>query len=251
LNKILEEFKLDGNVAVVTGCGSSWLKELAASLAQAGAKVVLAAPDGEEVTKIAVAIQHEGQEVSCIPTDLTCAQEIESVVEQTISRFGRVDILVNNLNLEFWKGLLDMIEKEWHEVIDANLTSALLCCRAVGRRMVEQKAGSIINIVSGLAERGLPNGTAYCASMGGVLQLTRALALEWARQGVRVNAIGVGWSAGTVMEAERDAIAHYIPMQCRVRPEDVTPLVVFLASKASSYLNGNIYLVDGGLMARG
>ncbi|TET42505.1 MAG: SDR family oxidoreductase [Dehalococcoidia bacterium] len=248
---MLEEFRVDGDVAIITGCGSSWLEELASSLAQAGAKVVLAAHEGEEMTKIALAMQHKGQEVLCIPTDLTCAQEIESMVEQTISRFGRIDILVNNLNLEYWKPLLDVPEKEWHQVIDANLTSAFLCAKEVGRHMVAQKAGSIINIVSGLAERGLPNGAAYCASMGGVLQLTRALALEWARQKVRVNAVGVGWMEKPFRETERDAVARYIPMRRRARPEDITPLVVFLASEASSYLSGNIYLTDGGLMARG
>jgi NAD(P)-dependent dehydrogenase (short-subunit alcohol dehydrogenase family) len=248
---MLEEFRLDGDVAILTTCGSSWSEELALSLLQVGAKVVLGVHKAEEAGMITLAKQLEGQEVLSIRTDLTHTQEIESMVEQTISRFGRIDILINNLNLEFWKPLLDISKKEWYEVIDANLTSAFLCSKAVGRHMLKQKAGSIINIISGLAERGISNGAAYCASMGGVLQLTRALALEWARQNVRVNAIGVGWIEKPWVEAERDAVARYIPMRRRVRPEDVIPLVMYLASKASSYLSGNIYLVDGGLMARG
>ena len=248
---ILKEFKLDGNIAIIATCGRSWLKELALSLAQAGANVVLAAHDGVELAKIALTVEKVGREALGIPTELTCAQEVQSMVEQAIDRFGRIDVLVNNLNLEFWKPMLDITEEEWHQVMDANLTSAFICSKAVGRYMVKQKAGSIINIVSGLAERGLPNGIVYCASMGGVLQLTRALALEWAQQNVRVNAIGMGWMEKPIIEEEKDIVAHYIPIRRRMRPKDITHLVVFLASEASSYLNGNIYLVDGGLMARG
>ena len=245
---MLEEFKLDGDVAIIASCGSSWTKELALSLSEAGAKVVVATSDREKLKEIASALPE--QDVLCIPTDLTSAQEVEGMVKRTVSQFGKVDILVNNLNLEFWKPLLDMTEKEWHEVIQTNLTSAFLCSKAAGKYMVAQKAGSIVNIVSGLAERGITNGTAYCASMGAVLELTRALALEWAKLNIRVNAVGVGWTDKPVSRDEKDIVARYIPMKRRARAEDVTPLVGFLASKASSYLSGSIYIVDGGLMAR-
>ena len=245
---MLEELRLEGNVAIITSCGYSWIKELALSLNQAGARVTVATNDREKINEITSAFQE--QDVLCIPADLTSAQEVESMVKRTVSHFGRVDILVNNLNLEFWKSLLDMTEKEWHEVVQTNLTSVFLCSKAAGKYMVAQKAGSIINIVSGLAERGIPNGTAYCASIGAVLELTRALALEWAQLNVRVNAVGIGWTDKQVTRGEKDIVARYIPMQRRARAEDVTPLVGFLASKASSFLSGSIYIVDGGLMAR-
>ena len=245
---MLEEFRLDGGIAIIASCGSSWTKELALSLSEAGAKVVVATNDREKINEVTSALPE--QDVLCIPTDLTSAGEVESMVKQTVSQFGKVDILVNNLNLEFWKPMLDMTEKEWHEVLQTNLTSAFLCSKAAGKQMVAQKAGSIINIVSGLAERGITNGTAYCASMGAVLELTRALALEWAKLNVRVNAVGVGWADKPVAKDEKDIVARYIPMQRRARAEDVAPLVGFLASKASSYLSGSTYIVDGGLMAR-
>jgi NAD(P)-dependent dehydrogenase (short-subunit alcohol dehydrogenase family) len=245
---MLEEFSLEGNVAIIASGGYSWTKELALSLNQAGARVTVATNDREKINEITAALPE--QDVLCIPTDLTSAPEVESMVKRTVSRFGRVDALVNNLNLEFWKSLLDMTEKEWHEVIQTNLTSAFLCSKAVGKYMVAQKAGSIINIVSGLAERGVPNGTAYCASMAAVLELTRALALEWAQLNIRVNAVGIGWADKQVTKDEKDIVARYIPMQRRARAEDVTPLVEFLASKASSFMSGSLYIVDGGLMAR-
>jgi NAD(P)-dependent dehydrogenase (short-subunit alcohol dehydrogenase family) len=245
---MLEEFKLDGDIAIVTSCGSSWTKEMALSLRDAGAKVVVATGDREKIKEIASALPEP--DGLCIPADLTVAREVDDVVKQTVSRFGKVDILVNNLNLEFWKPMLDMTEKEWHNVIQTNLTSAFLCSKAAGKYMVAQKAGSIVNIVSGLAERGITNGTAYCASMGAVVELTRALALEWARLNVRVNAVGVGWVDKPVSKDEKDIVARYIPMQRRARAEDVAPLVGFLASKAASYLDGCLYIVDGGLMAR-
>ena len=245
---MLEEFRLDGNVAIIASRGFSWIKELALSLNQAGARVTVATSDREKINEITAALP--GQDVLCIPTDLNNSREIESMVTRTVSQFGKVDILVNGLNLELWKPLLDMTEKEWQGVLQANLTAAFLCSRAAGKYMVAQKAGSIINIVSGLAERGIPHGTAYCASMGAVLAFTKALALEWAPQNVRVNALGVGWAESQGVGDEKDLLARYIPARRRARAGDITPLVVFLASQASSFMNGSFYIADGGLMAR-
>lgn len=247
---ILEEFKLEGNVAILTGCGHSWLKYLSLALAQAGATVVTAGPDQKEIEGGVEEIRKLGRKAMAILTNLTSSREIQKMMDDTLLRFGRIDLLVNNLNLEFGKPFVEVTEGEWRRVIDTNLTGIFLCSQAVGRHMVEHKGGKIVNIVSGAAERGLANGTAYCASMGGVAQLTRALALEWALKDVRVNAVGVGWMGNSFGGQEDDAVAHYIPMRRRGRPEDIAPLVVFLASKASSFLNGQIYFVDGGLMSR-
>jgi NAD(P)-dependent dehydrogenase (short-subunit alcohol dehydrogenase family) len=247
---ILEEFRLEGNVAVLTGCGQSWPKSLGLALAEAGATVVTAGSGQKQIESGIEEIRELGRQATAIHTDLTSAREIQSMIDQAISQFGKIDILVNNLNLEFGKPFLEVTEGEWKRVIDANLTAVFLCSKAVGKHMVEQGAGKIVNIVTGGAERGLPNGTAYCASMGGVVQLTRALALEWARKNVRVNAVGVGWMENSFDGKQDDSVAHYVPMRRRGRPEDIAPLVVFLASNASSFLNGQIYFVDGGLMAR-
>jgi len=247
---ILEEFKLEGNVAILTGCGHNWLKYLGLALAQAGATVVTAGPDQKQIESGIEEIRKLERKAMAIPTNLMSSREIQKMTDDTLSQFGRIDLLVNNLNLEFGKPFVEITEGEWKQVVDNNLTAIFLCSQAVGRHMVEQKGGKIINIVSGAAERGLPNGTAYCASMGGVVQLTRALALEWARKNVRVNAVGVGWMGNSFGGNKEDAVAHYIPVRRCARPEDIAPLIVFLASNASSYLSGQIYFVDGGLMSR-
>jgi NAD(P)-dependent dehydrogenase (short-subunit alcohol dehydrogenase family) len=248
MRDMLEEFKLDGKVAIVTSANGSWVQDIALSLKGAGARV-LAAVDSREKTSTLISELQPKVDLS-LSVNLSDAQEVENLVARTISQFGKVDILVNNLNREFWKPILEISEKEWLEVIQSNLTSAFLCSKAVGKHLVVQKSGSIINIISGLAERGVPNGTAYCASLGGILELTRALALEWAPKNIRVNAVGIGWKDRPIAQNEKDIMARYIPLQHRTRPRDVLPLITFLASDASSYMSGSFYIADGGLMAR-
>jgi NAD(P)-dependent dehydrogenase (short-subunit alcohol dehydrogenase family) len=246
---VLDEFRLDGNIALLAGCGRNWVRDLALALAEAGAKVVVPG-SGEQ-------IESENRETGTWKGGLidgttkpTSAREIHTVVRQTMSRFGRIDILVNHFNLEFGKPFLEMNQREYKRVMDSNFRLPLLYCKAVGKHMVRRKQGKIINIISGGAVRGLANGAAYCASMGGVLQLTRALALEWARENVRVNAVGVGWMENAFGGVREDRVTRYIPMRRRGKAEDIAPLVIFLASDASSYISGHIYFVDGGLMAR-
>ncbi|UCH19436.1 MAG: SDR family NAD(P)-dependent oxidoreductase, partial [Deltaproteobacteria bacterium] len=156
---ILEEFRLEGDVAVVTGCGKSWTKDLAFALAEAGASVVVTGgvKDIEREAKEARNLQNR---VIDIPTDLTSTREIQSMMRHTLSQFGRIDILVNNLNLEFGKPFLKMDQMELKQVMGANFTSVFLVCKAVGKHMVSQKQGKIINIVPGAAVRGLANGAA-------------------------------------------------------------------------------------------
>jgi len=248
---VIEKFKLEGTVAIIAGCGKVFLEEIASAFAEVGANIIVAGPDLQGIERAAKAARHFNQESLSVLTDLCNAKEVQTLVDQIASQFGRVDILVNNFNLEFAKPFLDTIEEEWLQIIGANLTSVFHCCKAVGKYMVGQNAGRVVNIVSGLGERGLPNGAAYCASMGGVIQLTRALALEWARNNIRVNTIALGWMENDNGETVEDPIVKYIPEQRRGSSEDVIPLVMFLASEASSYLSGNVYTVDGGLMARG
>jgi NAD(P)-dependent dehydrogenase (short-subunit alcohol dehydrogenase family) len=244
---VLEEFKLNGEVAILAASGRSWAKDLAAALAEAGAKVILA---GQQIeSEIKGAPNLEGN-VTGMPTDLSSRDDIRNMVRQTISRYGSIDILVNNMNLEFAKPFLEMTDREMSQVMDANFTSTYRCCKAVGEHMLGRRQGKIVNIVSGAAIRGLGNATAYCASMGGVIQLTRSLALEWARDNVRVNGVGFGWMEESFGGGQGDAVARYVPMRRRGRAADIAPLVIFLASNASSYLSGHIYFVDGGVMAR-
>jgi NAD(P)-dependent dehydrogenase (short-subunit alcohol dehydrogenase family) len=244
-------FSLEGRVAIVTGTGGGWLGALASYLAEAGADVTLAAQDEKQIEAAAQEIKKWGRRVLAIPTDVTHYQSIDAMVAEVIARWGRIDILVNNMDLLLAKPLLEVAEEEWHQVITTNLTAVFLCTKAVGKHMMERKEGSVINISSIFAERGLPNSTAYCASKGGVGQLTKALALEWARDNIRVNAIGVGWVSEAAEGESRGSLERYISLSRFSQPEDIGALLVFLASDASSYATGQTYFVSGGVMAHG
>ncbi len=245
-------FSLTGKVAIIAGAGRDWLGALASYLAEAGADVALAAQDEKKMAAATKDIEKQGRRVLAIPTDVTRYQSIEEMVAKVIAQWGKIDILVNNMDLQFAKPYLDVTEAEWHRVITANLTSVFLCTKAVGKTMVEKKKGSIITLSSILAERGLRNSAAYCASKGGVGQLTRALALEWARENIRVNAIGVGWDSNLAGGGLEEGFSErYISVRRFCQPEDIGALVVFLASDAASYATGQTYFVSGGVMAHG
>ncbi|MFQ5987378.1 MAG: SDR family NAD(P)-dependent oxidoreductase [Dehalococcoidia bacterium] len=248
----MEEFSLQGKVAIVTGDGRAWSKHIALALAEAGADVVLAARNQKGIEESAQEVRRLGRRAMAIPTDVTKSTEIQRMVERAIAEFAKIDILVNGAELQFAKPFLEVSEEEWKRVIETNLTSVFLCSKAVGKHMMEQKKGRIINIASGLALRGVANSAAYCASMGGILQFTKALALEWARENIRVNSIGPGWFSEEGVseeEAKQDPLLRYIPLKRRGRPADIGSLVVYLASAASEYVTGQIFIVDGGLIA--
>jgi NAD(P)-dependent dehydrogenase (short-subunit alcohol dehydrogenase family) len=245
------EFSLDGSVAVVTASGSAWLADMALALAEVGARVVLTGGPESEISAAALAVQQTGGEAVAVPANLVSERDVAKMVRRILKDMGSIGVLINTLNFEFWKPLLEITTKEWKHVYNTNVIANFLCTRQIGKHMVAKKKGSIVNVTSGLAQRGLSNGAAYCASMGSVLQMTRALALEWANQQVRVNAVGVGWLQGPTKTEGKDPLIGYIPMRRRAVLEDIIPLIIFLASEASSYLSGSIYMVDGGLMARG
>jgi NAD(P)-dependent dehydrogenase (short-subunit alcohol dehydrogenase family) len=251
VTEIASEFGLDRKVVVISTFGSWWLEDLALSLAEAGARIVLVGPNKDFMEVVAVSVHQTGGEAVSIPVHLQKEKDVEGMTGQVITDFGRIDVLINALSSEFWKPFLETTQEEWRSSFDMTVMSHFLCTKMVGKAMVAQRQGSIVNAISGLAQRGLPNGTAYCAGTGSVLQMTRALALEWASQQVRVNAVGIGWMAEQGKKEGKDRLAGYIPLRRRAEPKDVIPLILFLASEASSYLSGNIYVADGGLMARG
>lgn len=248
------EFSLEGKVAIITGAGRSWLKTLASCLAEAGADVALASQDEKQAREAAKEIKRWNRRAMTIPTDVTSHPQVEEMAAKVISHWGKVDILVNSLDIQFAKPLLEVADEEWHRVMATNLTGVFLCTKAVGKYMTERKGGKVITISSCLADRGLSNSTAYCASKAGVNAFTRALALEWARENIQVNAIGIGWfSEKTIHEdgEPTDALVRYIPMHRLGRPDDLGMLLVYLASGASSYVTGQTYYVSGGAMAHG
>jgi 2-dehydro-3-deoxy-D-gluconate 5-dehydrogenase len=241
-------FLLKDKVALVAGDSQLWTKPVAAALAGAGADLAIAAKSSPILTEAVEAVHKIGQKALAIPLDVAKAAQVQKAVRQVIAEYGRLDILINAGDVHFFQPFMKIKNAEWGKVMDYNFKSALNFCRAAGKQMLKQKNGRIINIVSGLAERGIVNGSAYCVAMGGVLQLTRALALEWALKGITVNAIGTGWFTEPDKPMD-EALARYIPVKRYGQPEEVGSLAVYLASEVTGFTTGQFMFVDGGLMA--
>ncbi len=242
---------LTGRAALVTGDGRGWTPHFAGALAEAGADVALAGCAGSDVYEAARSVRAHGRKALAVEADLTRSEEVERVVAAAADRFGGIDILVNNAQVDFGKPLVETTDAEWDAVMAFNVRTTFLLCRAVGRRMLAQGGGRIINVGSGLAERGLANSTAACAAQGAVKQLTAALGLEWARRNVRVNAIGAGWlsTEAPTEEDERELLVRFIPSKRKGHPSDLCGLLVYLASDACDFVTGQMVYVDGGAMA--
>jgi len=248
---ISKAFKLDGKTAIVAGDSKYWSKYVSKILLEAGANVIVASKNTRSLDEIKDVSPGYKQSFIVIPTDTTDRLQIESMTEQVINKFGRIDILVNTSNLLLAKPFLKISEDELYQVFDTNLVSVFHCCQIVGKEMIKQKKGRIINMVSCMAERGVENFSVYCMSMGGVLQLTRALNLEWAGSGITVNAIGTGWMSETEKTGDinEESLLKYIPLKRYGKPDEVGPLVVYLASDTSDFLSGQFLYVDGAVMS--
>lgn len=248
---VAKDFELGGKVALVAGDSKYWSKYAGAALAEAGADVVFAARNAKRIEEAAGEVSERGQKTLTITTDMTNASQVQKMVEQVVSAFGRVDILVNANDLQFAKPFLDTSESEWHRVFAANLDPVFHCCQAVGKQMVKQSKGRIINLISCMAERGVENCAAYGAAMGGVLQLTRALDIEWARHGITINAIGTGWMSETEKTGapQEELLLKYIPVKRYGHPREVGSLLVYLASDTTDFFTGQLLYVDGAAMS--
>ncbi len=243
------EWDLAGKTAVITSDGRGWVPILVAALAEAGADVVVMGLHREERQEAVEVAKGLGRNAFGIPTDLTRAAQVRTAVQETLAHLGRLDILVNVAQVEFGKPFTQVTEEEWDRVMDFNVKSMFLCCREAGSVMLERGGGRIINVISGLSERGLWSSTAYCASQGAALQLTRALGLEWARHNIWVNAIGTGWYTLEELppeEALKEQLVRYIPSRRKGHPRDIAALLVYLASDACDFVTGTCVFVDGG-----
>jgi NAD(P)-dependent dehydrogenase (short-subunit alcohol dehydrogenase family) len=254
----LEAFSLRDKVAVVIGASSPIGGAAAIALAEAGATVAVTTtlPTQREQEALHLcfaeicALQRNG---FAQPLDTTSEEAVSGLVQRTVSEFGRLDILVNAHDLPFAKPLSEVTLTEWQRVLEVNLTGVYLACRAVATPMLAQQKGRIVNVVSLLAERGMANGSAYCAAQAGVLNLTRALALEWARSGITVNALGAGWTEGMgLLEEEtlRSQLARYLPYKRLAQPREIGDVVVYLASEATGFLTGQVIWIEGGVLSR-
>lgn len=252
---ILEKMSLQRKVAIVTGASRGLGRAMALGLAEAGADVVVVSRTLEDLKKVAKEIQQLGRVGLPVQADVSRRADVEHMVERTMERFGRIDILVNNAGTIYRIASEDYPEEEWDRVVNVNLKGAFLCAQAVARVMIRQGGGKIINTASLLSAIGVPTIPAYAASKGGIAQLTKTLAVEWAKYKINVNAIGPGFFRTDLTEPlqknpKRSAeISSRIPSGRWGVPEDLKGAVVFLASDASEYVTGHVLYVDGGFLA--
>ncbi|GBF11272.1 SDR family NAD(P)-dependent oxidoreductase [Tepidibacillus sp. HK-1] len=253
----MDLFRLDGKVAVVTGSGKGIGKAMALGLAEAGADLVIVARTEEDIQQTVLEVEQKGRKAIGISTDVKKKEEIEKMVAKTLDTFGKIDVLVNNAGMNIRTPALDVPEEEWELIIQTNMKSVFLASQAVGKHMVEQKSGSIINISSVAGQVALRTGVAYAATKAGIIQMTKTLALEWGKHDVRVNAIAPWYFRTPLTEKLLNNEDYYNEIISRTplrRVGDVKELVgpaVFLASEASNYVTGHTIFVDGGMSIYG
>jgi gluconate 5-dehydrogenase len=252
-------FSLKDYVSVVTGAAGGLGESIACGLARYGSSIVLLDLDLERIKKVWEKVEGEGVKALGLHCDVTNYSQVEASLEETIKAFGKVDVLVNCAGITARGKAEEIGIEDWTKVISVNLTGVFFCCQVFGRHFIRQGKGNIINIASVVGQRGLFHpldlASPYCASKGGVIQLTRALAAEWAKYNIRVNAIAPTYFLTDMTRSllENPEFSGYlkwkIPLGRPGRPEEIVGPVVFLASEASSMITGHVLNVDGGWTA--
>jgi NAD(P)-dependent dehydrogenase (short-subunit alcohol dehydrogenase family) len=249
-------FDVGGRVALVTGASRGIGRDLVLALAAAGATVAAAARRPGDADAVVRDALDAGGDASAVAMDLTDRASIGRAVEETVERFGRIDVLVNNAGLGTNHDALHATEEEWDELFAVNVRGLFFACQAAGRRMVEQRSGRIVNMASQAGLVGIPRHAAYAASKGAVIALTRVLALEWAPFGITVNAVAPTFvrTPGTAERLDDPAfladVLARIPAGRVGTTTDVAGAVLYLASPAASLVTGTVLVVDGGWTAR-
>jgi gluconate 5-dehydrogenase len=255
LNPVLDSFNLAGRTALVTGSSAGIGFALARGLAGAGARVILNARNEDKLQQAASRLREEGATVHASAFDATSGQAVGNAIDRIERDIGAIDILVNNAGMQRRAPLEEFPEAQWHELMRTNVDSVFLVGQAVARRMIARQRGKIINICSVQSELGRPNIAPYAASKGAVKMLTKGMAIDWGPHGIQVNGLGPGYFKTELTEAlvnNAEFSAWLVGRTPSRRWGDVQDLIgaaVFLASDASSFVNGHILYVDGGVTA--
>ena len=249
-------FDLEGRVAIITGGSVGLGRQMAEGLAESGAHLMLCARKEERCRETAEALRSLGVDVLAMGCDVKDPDSVNAVVAATVERFGRIDILINNAGTAWGAPTEEMPLAQWHKVLETNLTGTFLFSQAVGRHMIPQRGGSILNIASIAGLRGMGQefpAIGYSASKGGVIAFTRDLASKWAVHGIRVNALAPGWFPSdlsrVLLERHGEALRAAIPMGRFGGTRDLMGAAIFFASDASAFVTGQVLAVDGGQTA--
>ncbi len=248
-------FDFKGEVALVTGGSRGLGLEIAQGFGQAGAEVVITARREQWLTEAEKSLKEQGVQVHALICDVADAASVEQTVQQILERCGKIDILVNNAGLTWGAPAESMPLERWRQVIDANITGTFLMSQTVGRHMLERKKGAIVNVASiaGLSG-GQLNTVGYNASKSAVINLTRALAVEWAPYTLRVNCIAPGMfrtrMTAAILDRAEAVVANTTPLGRIGQPGEIAPTVLFLASEGASYITGQVIPIDGGKTAQ-
>jgi len=250
-------FDLSGRVAVITGGSIGLGRQMAEGLAEMGADVVLCARKKERCEQAAHDLATLGVRTAALACDVKDPASIQQLMDSTVTKFGRIDILINNAGISWGAPVEQMTLADWNKVIETNLTGTFLCSQAAGKVMIKQGVGKIINVASVAGLRGAPPETVqaigYHASKGGVIAFTKDLAWKWARHNIQVNALAPGWfpthMSDWVIEHKKDDLLEHIPLRRFGSDHDLKGAAVFLASAASDYVTGHVLVVDGGQSA--
>lgn len=254
---VIDRFRLDGKVALVTGGARGLGKTMATALAEAGATIALAGRSKDACQEAATAIANAtGRKALAFAADVTKIADVEQLANDVDRELGQIDILVNNAGINIRGPIQQLTEADWDAVVDTNLKGPFLCARTIGPRMVARGWGRVINLGSVLGVIALPGRAPYASSKAGIINLTRVLALEWAGTGVTANAICPGAFATEMNRSLLEDPVKYkefvaqIPMGRWGELDELTGAVVYLASDASSYMTGTPLFIDGGWIAR-
>jgi NAD(P)-dependent dehydrogenase (short-subunit alcohol dehydrogenase family) len=248
------EINLEGKVALVTGGGRGIGRAIAVTLAESGADVCVTARTESQIKETAEVVRVKGSSALAIPADATDAKAVTHVVERTIGELGGLHLLINNAGVELPKPLLDTSEEEFDRVMEANIKSMFLFTKAVGPHFIAQKYGRVVNMASVGAFVAAPNQSIYHASKAAVAHFTKAMAIEWARHNINVNAVAPGWVRTEMIQHllnDPETLNRYlkpIPLRRLGEPEEISPLVAFLCSDLSAFMTGSVVIIDGGLM---